>query len=304
MPGRSRTLLAVLILFLAILLGSAAVAVYRFDVLSRNAQSAALSGTASPDLGSTDPSEDELSRASLGLPDDDEKPASGNEPSLDSGYRKFNHRPEQDPQTGKIFVVSFRFSFSRLPVRYERRMRLISKYDAQAASPFPGWVIAVRPMKTSVRPEIYWQTPDGTGGWFTFEKFDLLPMKIYQGTLIVKPGEQMSLFMGEVSDLPSGETSTGELSSSDNFMGGYSLRGMGVPATTQPVKFAASLGTVTVSRLVVAQLAEPFKLNRRALARFAQGGTDAVRSRIPNENVVVDYPPDAAEIVLNDGSAE
>lgn len=240
-------------------------------------------------------------------------PAESDTPAVEqSDYLSFPHRTDIDPLPDKVFVVSFRFSVAVWPPRQpDRRVRLVSKFGSRSNPPFPGWVIAIRPGKTSVRPEVFWQTPAGHGGWFSFDRIEVKRDTQYDATLIVRAEQQMSFFLKEVpqeaadggSGSPSADSSNAPVLSTDaaadvpanyaadGFLGGYALQGTGFPRSEEDLFFASSPASATVSRLVIAQV-ENLRLSRRILSALVRRGPDGVLESLKPAEITLSYPPD------------
>lgn len=246
------------------------------------------------------PANDSVARAALGNGQDggeeeQKEPGSDSETPLEqtgpeqSGFMGFPHQTLFNPQSESTFVVSFRFSFSTINTRRDRRIRLLSKYNSTGRPPFVGWVVAVRPLKTSSHPEVYWQNSSGSGGWYTFDKFDLKPGVNYDLTWVVKANQQMSLIVHEVTS-GEGKSEEGSYAVGDGFLGGYTIQGLGLAAAETELSFPASVGEATVSRILLAQV-QTLKLSRKSLTQFAKGGPDEIKKRLQTGELVLDYPP-------------
>ncbi len=150
------------------------------------------------------------------------------------------------PNPEKTFVVSFFLRFAELP-EVGRRQKFIAKYD-RAHSPYAGWAIAFRRLRTSQRPEVYWQDLSGKGGWFSFEAWEFKPHTWYSLTMLARPEDYLGLFVQElnISSLGSsigsatgssfGPSPSGDGLKKIKFLGGFSLSGLSCPATSGPLE--------------------------------------------------------------------
>lgn len=148
-----------------------------------------------------------------------------------------------NPRPETVFVVSFIFRFNQLPpVGY--RQNLITKYVSNE-QPFPGWGVAIQRYPTSSRPEVYWRSPSGKGGWYTFERFDLLPRKIYGLTMVYTTQKALMLFLENGLELAN-DSEQGNLtgnSSELKYEGGYRLNEVELPVTGADLIIGSTSGS-------------------------------------------------------------
>lgn len=193
-----------------------------------------------------------------------------------------------DPADGKIFIISARFTLESLP-KVGKRSRIAMKYDNRV-KPYPGWALAIRRFDTSIRPEMYWESGDGKGGWLTFDHVSLKRGTEYNLTLLARGRDLMSIYLEELSAPPAGAAPAGDDDEDDSpagvrgsgvvFAGGYPLNDMNTPRTGAPLYFApqSSRGGEfrgSLHELLVAQVDE-FPLKRERLSEELHGGTKAL----------------------------
>lgn len=144
-----------------------------------------------------------------------------------SSYVSLPSKTEYDPVSAKDFVVAVYFQFSQLPP-FGARQNIIGKYSS-SQNPPPGWALAIQRFDTSVRPEVYWRDSNGKGGWFTFEKFDLLPRKWYGLTFVSTVENNLLLFLEEspTSQIETAEGSK-DFGTKARYVGGYNVSDKGL----------------------------------------------------------------------------
>lgn len=219
-----------------------------------------------------------------------------------SSNRFVDSTPALDPGPDNYFVSSVIFRVTSLP-RVGKRQKLIGKYQA-SNKPGAGWAIVLRRLSTSTRPEVYWQSADGKGGWFTFERFRFLKDRFYALTMVSRPGDFMSLYVEEIKpdeakELAQSEQTTGgifedepgayqERVSGPQFLGGYTLGEVNLQSTDARLEFAPRVVDAGEFRGEVTSVlvARPAKLpkNREKLQELLTGGPLEFASRFdPNE---------------------
>ena len=258
------------------------------------------------------------SRAALGLPADSREV--DRLPDADGGsliqsdpqsgaavpFRALQSDRGFDPTPGKVFVVSFLFRVENLP-RQGKRHKIIYKYESEN-KPFPGWAIAIRRLDSSTRPEVYWQSAQGDGGWYTFDHFNLKKRTWYAATFTARPGDYMNLYIREFPTLADGmpdrsalEESTEDPSSGVSavgevvFSGGYALSGIETPSTTAPLLFAARQSRGGEMRLELAELAigshEDFPTKPERVRPVLQGEFADLLQLLPEQSLALHVDP-------------
>ncbi|MBP9838841.1 MAG: hypothetical protein KBC84_09015 [Proteobacteria bacterium] len=143
-----------------------------------------------------------------------------------------------DPSTDSYFLASAYFSMST-PPRVGKRQKLISKYQDDATA--KGWAIALKRNSTSIRPEVYWKGEDAkSGGWYTFDNFNIKRNRWYSLTLVAKSKDLIALYVEEMPNaLPSeDEEQVRDLvSQGPVFLGGFSVSDVDFENTASPLEF-------------------------------------------------------------------
>ena len=249
------------------------------------------------------------SRAALGIPaeggeadrlPDADGPSQGSAP-----FRTIATDRRLDPEPGKVFVVSFLFRVENLP-RQGKRQKIIYKYDNEH-KPFAGWAIALRRLDSSTRPEVYWQSAAGDGGWFSFDHFNLKKRTWYAATFTARPGDYMNLYIREFPTMPDGSPDRTAAEESDEpsfgltpigevvFSGGYSLTGIETPVTASPLQFAARQSRGGEMRLELAELAigahEDFPTKPERVRPVLQGEFADLLRLLPETSLALHIDP-------------
>ena len=142
-------------------------------------------------------------------------------------------RANLDPAPDQNFLVSFYVRLDQ-SLDLNKRQHLLGKYAFRA--PYEGWAVGVRRVETSLRPEVYWRGPDGSGGWYAFDEMQFIPNEWYAFTVTAKPGEYLNLFYQQV---PGGPVAASEGLQNDSpvvFAGGYDLATVVTPRTDDDFK--------------------------------------------------------------------
>ncbi len=249
------------------------------------------------------------SRAALGLPaearEPDRLPDADAQPQEAQGTAPFRTIASDrgfDPVPGKVFVVSFLFRIEELP-RQGKRQKIVYKYDNDT-KPFAGWAIALRRLDSSTRPEIYWQSARGDGGWYSFDHFNLKKRTWYAATFTARPGDYMNLYLREFPTLPDGTPDRSSAEDADEigltpvgevvFSGGYSLSGIETPVTSAPLLFAARQNRGEM-RLELAELAiganEDFPTKPERVRPVLQGEFADLLKLLPETSLALHVDP-------------
>ncbi|MFN8389511.1 MAG: hypothetical protein U0136_04395 [Bdellovibrionota bacterium] len=222
---------------------------------------------------------------------------SGSEPS--SAFRVVSSDPALDPNAEGYFVVSTLLKLSNAP-QHGKRQKVIAKYSSKQA-PFPGWAIALRQTDTSLRPEVYWQSSDGKGGWYTFDHIHLDRSRWYSFTLVAKDNELLSLYLEDLGSSPNGsqaeQSSAVEEENREDgvtgvrFLGGYNLTGVSVGPTDAELQFApkfleagdlkGELGPLLIARL------DKISRNPVKLRELLSGGSELLKNRLEEKDVAL-----------------
>ena len=111
--------------------------------------------------------------------------------SVNSGasYARVASDLKLDPEKDRNFLVSFLVRFDAFPLERNRH-NILTKYEAEI-KPYPGWSIAVGNFGTSLRPQVYWRSADGSGGWHSFDDIELTTKRWYSFSLIVSSDNSM-----------------------------------------------------------------------------------------------------------------
>ena len=100
------------------------------------------------------------------------------------------------------------------------RTSILSKY-LSARKGARGWGLFLRRTRTSLRPEIYWRG-DAGGDFYTFERFQILPNRVYTLTLIAELNNYITLFIQSESPVTAKAGRPAPV-----FLGGYSVSDAG-----------------------------------------------------------------------------
>lgn len=246
------------------------------------------------------PDADGPSAAATGAQDSSGTAASVRTVATDRGF---------DPEPGKVFVVSFLFRVENLP-RQGKRQKIIYKYDNDK-KPFAGWAIALRRLDSSTRPEVYWQSGAGDGGWYSFDHFNLKKRTWYAATFTARPGDYMNLYIREFPTMPDGTPDRTPADESDEpsvgvtpvgevvFSGGYALTGIETPVTDAPLQFAARQSGGGEMRLELAELAigahEDFPTNPERIRPVLQGEFADLLRLLPETSLALHIDPSGAD---------
>jgi len=131
-----------------------------------------------------------------------------------------------DPKLGGNFLLSFLVNLKEFPPAGVRQ-NILTKYQADQ-EPYPGWSVAIRNLGTSIRLQVYWQGPEGEGGWYAFEDLGLKLGEWYSlGVLKTNRGELVLT----VEDPHSGEI---------RFAGGTSVHDVGTPKSSAALVIGSS----------------------------------------------------------------
>ncbi len=190
-----------------------------------------------------------------------------------------------DPQSDKLFVVTFAVRFDELP-RVGKRQSLILKYD-NLSRPHSGWGVSVRRRDTSLRPEVYWVAPDGKGDWFSFEPMNLIPGNWYRFTLVAKSRHFLSFYCEELS----GPSKLADTAPQSRFMGGYDLAGIPEPRSGARLNIGSTRSTSdtfsgNIGLVLIAQLPE-LPADRFAVGRFLEGSPATLGGKLPADSVML-----------------
>lgn len=203
-------------------------------------------------------------------------------PEPSTSYLSVAETPLHDPVDGKIFLVSARFRFDALP-KIGKRARLAMKYSNQSKR-YPGWALAIRRFDTSVRPELYYEPGDGTGGWWSFDHVNIRRGVPYQLTVVVRGRDLMSACLEELPGGPAEDLLAEQAPAGIRFLGAYSIADVQSPRTDAPllVAPAASKGEFrgALDEILIARLDE-FPLRKENLVDSLRGGMPALLELVP-----------------------
>lgn len=197
-----------------------------------------------------------------------------------------------DPKDGSIFIIAARFTFESLP-KVGKRSRIAMRYD-KGAKPYPGWALAIRRFDTSIRPEMYWESGDGKGGWLTFDHVNIVKGVPYQLTLIARGSDLMSMYLEDLSAPGDSDASAddpdAELTKRPRevvFAGGYPLNDMKTPHSEAPLYFAPQSSRRgefrgALHELLIARVDE-FPLKRERLTEELKGGMPSLLKMVGEE---------------------
>jgi hypothetical protein len=162
-----------------------------------------------------------------------------------------------DPKPSGVFIVAVEVSVDEAPA-VGKQAKFLYKYAADTP-PYPGWAIGLRTYETSVRPEIYWQSADGQGGWYTFDEVHLKRGLWYVFSLVASE-KLISLYLQEgVGRERSGEkvAANAPRQSSEaslHFLGGYDTGELSLPRSDGKLYFRSSASTEGSSHSAVGQV--------------------------------------------------
>lgn len=155
--------------------------------------------------------------------------------TLAYAYVVSDHSIDPNPSTGfTVFVV---FRFLEIPP-YRSRQNLLAKFsDSRSQNLGTGWAISVERYDTGMRPRVYFVDNNGSGGWYTFDRFEFIPRRWYSIMFTYTPRKDILLFVEELPILDDLRSSKKTVNSGNllygklRFAGGYNLAKILVPKT-------------------------------------------------------------------------
>ena len=130
-----------------------------------------------------------------------------------------------------LFMLSLELSVTDVE-RLDGRTRLMLKY-ADTEKPYAGWGIALKRSELALRPEVYWQGPDGAGGWFSFGELELQAKDTIRLTLLASK-DSLSLLSEQSSDEAGKPVQS-------KFLGGFPLTGKAFPESDEAISLFSKI---------------------------------------------------------------
>lgn len=192
-----------------------------------------------------------------------------------------------DPAEKTAFLLSFFVKFERLP-REGMRHSIVSKFDGRN-KPFPGWSIALKRRKTSLRPEVYLRSSEGKGGWFVFDSYPFETEHWYILSVVIVPEGYISFYVQHVGSQAQIATQKDQQMQQVVFAGGYPTEELKAPFTVAPLVLGARRRAEKAFLGEVAQVlvAGPKDLPRNIneTKELLNGGGPYIVSRLENDEV-------------------
>lgn len=165
-----------------------------------------------------------------------------------------------DPRPGNMFVVALELRIDDAPAP-GKLAKFIYKFTPDTP-PYPGWAIGLHTYETSLRPEVYWESADGQGGWYTFDEVQLKRSSWYVFVLVADD-KLLSLYLQEA--VPGEHEGEGAVPAARRagkvpliFLGGYKTGELALPQSSGRlyIRSGASAGSgfqSTVGQVLICQ---------------------------------------------------